>query len=212
MLSFLDKLSPSTLRRIKIILPTAAIVCLTAGSVWAWWLSPPAMPDDMNQAVDVLASGRYQRLDKDARQRYLDRAAELFINASPEDRQGLRQKFQDHPELRRVMREVGQEMMDNQVERFIAASPQERQQILDDVIDRQQAFMRRPGDGPRTRPSTRPSGGPQGGPPGWGGSSSDRRQRAADRQEKGNPQQQALRREFFEAMRQRQQERQKKGH
>lgn len=212
MLTFIENLSPRALRRLKIILPAAAVFCLTAGSVWAWWLSPPAMPNDMGQAVDVLASGRYQRLHKDAQQRYLDRAAELFINASPEDRQGLRQKFQDHPELRRVMREVGQEIMDRQVEKFVAASPEDRQKILDEAIDRQQAFMRRPGDdGPRTRPSTRPSGGPGWGGPGGGGpggSAGDRRQRAADRQEKGNPQRQALRREFFEAMRKRQAERQ----
>lgn len=217
MLTFLHKLSPKALRRLKIILPAATVVCLTAGSVWAWWLNPPAMPNDMNQAVDVLASGRYRRLDKDAQQRYLDRAGELFMNASPEDRQGLWQKFRDHPELRQAMREVGQQMMDRQVEQFAAATPEERAKILDAAIDRQQAFMRRPpgstgagppgppGDGPRTRPSgDRPPG------PGWGGGSpAERRQRAADRQEKGNPQKQALRREFFEALRKRQQERQK---
>jgi hypothetical protein len=175
-------------------LPVAAVVVLVGGSALAWLLTPPAMPHDAEEALRVLASPRFARLDEAGRQRYQDRIAELFRDMDADQRRAFRQQMRDDPDLREALGGMMRDRMRQQAREFAVASPAEKMAMLDQIIDQQEEWRGRGEGGQR--------------PEGWQGRDpGDRRQRMADRFEQGNPQDQALMGEFFRALRARRDQR-----
>lgn len=183
-------------RWLTIGLPSAAMVVLIGGSALAWLLTPPPMPADAEDALKLLTSARFARLDDAGKQRYQDRIGELFRDMDADQRRAFRERMRGNEDLREALGRMMRDRMRQQAREFATAAPAERLAILDRILDQQEQWRGRDDErGPR------PEGGP---PPGFGG---DRRQRMADRFEQGNPQDQALMGEFFRAMRARRDQR-----
>ncbi len=181
--------APPRSRWLTIVLPVTAVVVLIAGSALAWLLTPPPMPVDADEALRLLTSPRFARLDDAGKQRYQDRVGELFRDMDADQRRAFREQMRGNEDLREALGRMMRDRMRQQAHEFATATPAERAAILDRIIDQQEQWRGRDEGG------RRPEGGP---PPGFGG---DRRQRMADRFEQGNPQDQALMGEFFRAMR-----------
>jgi hypothetical protein len=176
-------------------LPVTAVVVLIGGSALAWLLTPPPMPADADDALRLLTSARFARLDDAGKHRYQDRIGELFRDMDADQRRAFRDQMRGNDDLREALGRMMRDRMRQQARDFATATPAERLAMLDQIIDQQEQWRGRGEGGPR------PEGGP---PPGFGG---DRRERMADRFEQGNPQDQALMGEFFRAMRTRREQR-----
>lgn len=196
----------ATLARRKVLtvgLAVAAAVCLAVGGYAAWLLSPPPLPRTLPEAVALAKSARYQRLDAPTRAQYLQRMQNLFQSSDPENRRAIWEQVRDDPEARQALGQMTEEMMGLRLQAFAKADAAGRRQILDEAIDQWEARRTQMANRPATRPAGERGPGP-GGPNGAGG---DRMARMRERMQKGNPQQQALMREFMRAMQERRRER-----
>ena len=197
------------------LLAVVAAAAVTYGVYYVWLTTPPAMPETLEQAVEVVNSPRFAQLSPQRKEAYQTRMMELFREADDTEREAVRDRVRDEPELRRGMRDTMREVMFNRVQAFATASPSERKKMLDEDIDRMQQMR-------RNRPP-RPEGGERrGGGGGPRGDRSDdgsaenrqrdpdrpsRRERMQDRIEHGDPQRQALMMEYWRALRERMEER-----
>jgi hypothetical protein len=73
-------------------LPVTAVVVLIGGSALAWLLTPPPMPADADDALRLLTSARFARLDDAGKHRYQDRIGELFRDMDADQRRAFRTK------------------------------------------------------------------------------------------------------------------------
>lgn len=178
------------------VLMVLAATVLAAGGYWVWLRTPPAMPQNMDQALALVQSPRFTRLSESRKDAYYEKIRELGEAMSPEDRRAMWDKVRDNDQLRDAAREVHTEAMMDRAKDFALADAATKTRILDQFIGMTEAMrqnMPRPpqtGNGPR---ETR--------------SDADR---AADRQRrkewmqnqitKGNPQKQAYMMEFMKAM------------
>lgn len=162
-----------------------ALAAIAGGVAWAVMTRPPGLPKTAAEAVAVMSSDKYDRLDEQRQRQYASEAARLLRELPEEDRRAL---FADGAN-RDAMREVGMAMMDEMVLRFARGE------------EMQMPFGRmggRPGGGP---PGQRPPGDDQQG-------GEDRRAAMADRINSmlddqftsGNAQMTGLRGEFFSSM------------
>jgi len=191
------------------LLAIGSVAAVSYGIYYVWLTTPPAMPETLTDAVEVANSPRYRQLSPQRKEAYQSRIMELFREADDTEREALREKMRDQPELRRGTREVMREQMMDRVRQFAAAERADRKKILDEDIDRMQAMFRnRPDRGDRDG----------GGPPRGERNADDgeRRQRPdrsnwrdriQNRIEQGDPQRQALMMEYWQALRDRMEER-----
>jgi hypothetical protein len=180
-----------------------ALLVLAAGFGVRWYLTPPPMPDTVDEAMALQSSPRYARLTDAQKERYTQRMQQIMEKLSDEQRRELFEKSRDNPALRAAGGQMMQQMMFARAEAFVRASPEERVRQLDQEIDRMQAMrkmfaslpsMGAPPPGfPRPPGSSRPPGAPP----------ADFIQRAQEGIQKGDPQRQAYMTEFFTALRQR---------
>ncbi|MCC7144887.1 MAG: hypothetical protein IT443_00425 [Phycisphaeraceae bacterium] len=182
----------------------AAVVTLSVGAYMTWLLTPPALPNSLEDAVALAGSARYQRLDPNTRARYMERMQQMFANSSREDRQAMWQKMRDDEQARQAMRQLQEDMMQQRMQEFFTATPEERNAMLDKILDSPMGRGGGPPGGPPPGANNAPPGpgkGPGNRPPG------NPAQRMKNRMEKGNPQRQAYMSEFRKAMMERRKER-----
>lgn len=91
-----------------------ALVAL-AGGAWAYISGrPPALPTTPEQALAVMASSKFDSLDKARRSQYIAEAQRLMRGMTPEQRRALMQDEKN----REAMREMREEMMDEMARRI----------------------------------------------------------------------------------------------
>ncbi len=190
------------------LLATASLLVLAGGLYAAWLFTPPALPSTNDDIMDLVGSPRFTRLSPAQKERYYDRMTELGDSMSADERRTMWQSAREDPEKRAEFRSAMEYRMYSQARRYAQAAPEEKMAVLDEAIQAMAAMM-----------AQRPRGGRPGGERG-GNRENDTRtdeQRDADRAarreartqeiqnriERGNPQRQALTREFFQALRKR---------
>lgn len=88
--------------------PLLAVVALGLGGYFAWVMTPPAMPQTVDDVESLFASRRYQRLSKAEQVPYLEHVNEMWSEMKDEaDRRRLRAFFKDNPDTRQDAVEQG---------------------------------------------------------------------------------------------------------
>ncbi|MEM6391781.1 MAG: hypothetical protein AAF797_03325 [Planctomycetota bacterium] len=206
-------MSPLIRKRIVAgVLITLAIASLTGAGYYFWSITPPAMPETIEEARAVMVSDRYARLPEERKRAYQERFNQLYRELPQEQRQAVREQMRDDPVFRDAAGEARWAAMVMRAREWWVAPPEQRDAIMDRHLDEwgQRRGGRPGGDGA--------SGGQR--PP----RSEDTRteeQREAQRAERrtrmregiedrfsnGNPQEQAMIGEYFRARRERMQSR-----
>lgn len=148
-----------------------AVMVLAAGGYLAWYLTAPALPTTLDEAITLANSPRYKRLSDEQKQPYLDVIREQFGSLDREQRRAM---IGDDEDARDMARDAMRAMMMQMMKTYGAASYEERQAMA----------ARMPGrrGGP---------GGPGGGEGRGGGGGRDAgemRNRMSDRMANGNAQ------------------------
>lgn len=205
------------------ILCTIAIATLIGGGYWWWLTTPPAMPETVDEAIDLVQSPRYKRLPETRRAAYMEHATQIFQEADDESKKRIRDQVRDSPELQEAVRDAMVDRLLGMARDYAKADEFNRVTILDRVIAMQELGAQRMAQRQRERQQQGGSSANAGGnAPGSGaGSSSDssetdeeRRARREQRRdefrefvedqiETGNPQSQAYVAEFFKNLRER---------
>ncbi|MEA5557641.1 hypothetical protein [Nodularia spumigena] len=183
---------------------------LGVGGWYAWANRPVSLPTSRDEAIKVMASARYERMDEDRKRQYAVEAADLFKDVPREE---MRSYFEDEG-TRDVLMEMRREQMDETILRVARGEP-----VPDWSTGWRPGGMGggRPGGGPggaAGEGERRPWG--QGGGPGEGGggemTDEQREQRRAEMAGRinqrigqaindGNAQMNGLRSEFMSRMR-----------
>lgn len=194
---------------------TFGVTTLAAGTYLWWRATPPPIPTTLDEAVETLASPRYQRLTEDEKQPYLEQTHRLSEPLSMEQRREIWQKAGEDPEKQKAMREAGGDMMMLRAKEFATADEAKRIQILDQTIAMMEMGQRmRLGGGGGAGRGDRPDRGNRDDSQLSDEERAKRReQRMAERRrgmqqriERGNPQRQAYVSEFFKALQKRRDE------
>lgn len=122
-------------KKVGIAALVAVAVLVLIGGVSAWWqMQPPAMPDDIDEALAVLQSSRYQRLPESRRQPYLERSRELFEGLDAEERRRVGERVRNDAELKRAVDEAMMDQMYARAREFVLASAEDRRRAVDTII------------------------------------------------------------------------------
>jgi hypothetical protein len=106
--------SPRTKKLVGAAAGGVALAAL-AGGAWAYISGrPPALPTTPEQALAVMASSKFDSLDKARRSQYIAEAQRLMRGMTPEQRRALMQDEKN----RDAMREMREEMMDEMARRI----------------------------------------------------------------------------------------------
>ena len=87
--------------------PVLAVAALALGGYQAWRMTPPPMPETVDDVEVLFASERYQRLSKAERRPYLEHINEMWGKLEKEDRKRLGSFFHENPETRQEAMEQG---------------------------------------------------------------------------------------------------------
>jgi len=93
---------------------TLAVGAVAGGAAYHLATRPPALPTSVDEAVAVLASDRFERLDEDRQRQYAAEAGRLLRDLPADQRRAL---FQDQA-TRDALAKVRQEMFDEIARRF----------------------------------------------------------------------------------------------
>ena len=187
------------------VLSVVAAATLSGAGYWWWLHTPPPLPTNVDEAIAIFHSPRYQRLPDSRREAYIERGRELWSKLSEDERKALRERVEKDPQLKAAAQKAMQEGMNSGARKFAMASTEDRMKEIDKVIALQEMMRlggqvagqaRRFGVG---RPaSTQPA------------DDARRQQRMAEFKksmqqavETGNPQRQAYMMEFMKTLRNR---------
>ncbi|MEM1027203.1 MAG: hypothetical protein AAGJ38_03885 [Planctomycetota bacterium] len=170
-----------------VLLASVSVLVLAGGAVFAWYLTPPAMPTTAEEAIAVAKSPRFARLSADEKRPYFDVFREQF-GLNPE----LRQIWREDPELRDASREMWREMMNQRMNAFMLADFDEQQEM---IAESPFGRPRGGGEGGRSE-GNRDRGDGQGRP-----DAAAMRDRMSERISNGNPQTSAAMGEMIRARR-----------
>lgn len=181
-------------------------LCGLGAGAWAMmWMQPPGLPKTAEEALAVMKSAKFERLDEVQKGEYADEANKLMANMPWEERREL---FKNDRETADILMERNMEEMARKFARgeqpefpFGPRAPRgDRPQG-----ERPEGGPRPDGGGPGGPGGGGPGGGGAGGP-GRGGDQSARRdnaeRRMAERVSKGNPQSNGLLGQMRQAMQQ----------
>ena len=90
---------------------SAAVICagvVAAGIGLNWYFTPPAMPESLDEARELVDSPRFTRLSDDQKRPYYDVIREQYGSL---DRDERRRMMDEDEKLRQTMREAGSVMM-----------------------------------------------------------------------------------------------------
>ncbi len=179
-----------------LVLVLVASGVLGAGIYVTRLVTPPPMPQTIDDALAVIKSPRFTRLPVDRKLSYAERFRQLVRDLDEQQRRQLWEQFRQDEALRQAQRDLMQQMMIERARQFAMAGEAQRQQILDQFIGRMQAGRGRwGGRGDRERTPEEQQRRDQ-----W----RDRMMTSMqERAATGNPQHDAYVGEFFKAMRSR---------
>ncbi|MEQ9461645.1 MAG: hypothetical protein RIG82_11910 [Phycisphaeraceae bacterium] len=179
-----------------------AIVVVSLGGYLYWANQLPAMPETADDVVALLSDSRFDNLPPERREAYVQRMFDIRSTLDEDERSRLFDTMRDNDIARDNMRALMEQTMVSNARAFARASEDERQVILTNVSQMFQG-MRPPGQ--RGDGGQRPEGGDR-------DSRRERMQeRIMDRAASGNPQDSAMIREFFTALRQQREQQRNNG-
>ncbi|MEQ9453024.1 MAG: hypothetical protein RLN76_00345 [Phycisphaeraceae bacterium] len=190
------------------VLGVLAIVVVSLGGYLFWANQLPAMPENADDVVALLSDSRFENLPPERREVYVQRMFDIRSTLDEDERRRLFDTMRDNDIARDNMRVVMEQSMVSNARAFARASEEERQVILANVSQMFQG-MRPPGQrgdgGQRGEGGQRPEGGDR-------DSRRERMQeRIMERAASGNPQDSAMIREFFTALRQQREQQRNNG-
>lgn len=170
-----------------------AVGVLSGGAYYVWLTTPPPMPATMQEAADLLSSTRYQRLPDSRRYDYMQRATQLFENATPEQKKELANQLRKNAKENGLISKVVEDRINMEVRNYIRADDFERRIIIDRTIGLQMLAEARRAKRPAKEMTPERQ------------ARVEKRKSAfaamvEDRLEKGNPQQQSYVGEFVKAV------------
>lgn len=190
------------------LLAVTAAGVLAGGWYYTWLLKPPPMPRDIDEALAVLKSPRYQRLPDSRREPYLEKTREIFEAMSPDQRAQIRKTIEGDPEARKAVQQAMEDRMYQMARNYVTADADKRRLMVNQFVammELGQRFGR--GLGPSTQPATQAK---ERTPEEQAEEKARRDQRRnefvkrmQEQVEKGNPQKQQYVTEFFKAIRDR---------
>ncbi|WP_428389726.1 hypothetical protein [Mucisphaera sp.] len=173
-----------------------AVLTVCAGIYVYRAMQPLPMPETAEDVIAVLSDTRFKDLPDDRRAAYTQRMWEITQSLDRDQRRGLFEAMRENDVARDNSRMAREQMMVGMARQFAMADEAEREQILAGVEAMFEGMRRPRGEGPSR--GDRPEGG--------GDRSSrqeERRNRFNERAATGNPQDSAMIREFFVALRER---------
>lgn len=194
------------------LLALSASGVLAGGWYYTWLMKPPPMPKDIDEAMAVLKSPRYQRLPDSRREPYLEKTREIFEAMSADQRAQVRKTIDNDPESRKAVQQAMEDRMYQMARNYVNAEPDKRKQMVNQFVammELGQRFGR--GFGSATRPAATPPDTKDEPTPEQQAEEKARREqrrnefmkRMQEQVEKGNPQKQQYVTEFFKAIRDR---------
>ncbi len=108
-----------------------ACVAISAGAIaGGLWLrsssAPLALPATSEDALAGLTSDAYAKMDPQRRRQYAAEAMKLMRDMTPEEREAMRERFQDDEDMRDAMRQAREDMFEEIVRRAARGAPMER--------------------------------------------------------------------------------------
>ena len=177
------------------VLCVVAVMVLSGGIYLTWLLTPPPMPESMDDVKALLTSARFQRLPDDRKLAYVSRINEMMEGMDDQRRGALWGEMRDDPALREAAREVRWQFMIARARDFAMADEATRNAMLDRLI----AMMEARGGWGRNRDRGQEESTPE-----QQAKREQRRERMLDRMgqnaQTGNPQHTAYIGEFFKAL------------
>lgn len=175
-----------------VLLVLVAMIVLASGGYYAWLITPPPMPDTVEEAGALLVSARYQRLPESRRFDYMQRAAELFDKAPADQKKKMIQNARKDKNNRMAVQQAIEDRIHMEMRNYVKADDFDRRMIIDRAIGMQEMMNSRRSKTPREDTPERQA-------------SRERRkaqfiQKIQEKLEKGNPQHQAYFGEFVKAM------------
>lgn len=159
------------------------------------------MPQSPEEALQIIASARFERMPDYRKSEYLEQVRRLIEDVPHGQRTELFERARTDESARQALRQVRHQAMVQRVVEFAKASPQDRPRLLDEALDEMEARRERRPD------RTHRGDGPSHGNDGSHGSDDDRRARFRQhfqkRFEDGNPQINSLIGEYHRALRER---------
>ena len=141
---------PAELRRRRLkaaALSVASVLVLVVGGGAAWYFTPPAMPESLDDAQALVNSARFQRLSKEDKRPYMDVIREQFGSLDPNERR----KMMEDEAMRDAVRDARGAQMDEMAKRWLVMTPEERAAM--------QSMWGNRGGGERRQRPERPEGG-----------------------------------------------------
>lgn len=145
----------SSRRRATVALASAAVALLAVGGgAWVTLAQrPPSMPTSAHEAIEIMRSGAYDRLDEERKRQYAAEARRMLGNLSEEERRALL-GGEENRELRWDMREQiiddlvrriarGEEVEFPQLGRPSGAERQQRRERWESMSEEERAEFRR---------------------------------------------------------------------
>lgn len=113
----------------KNVVATACVVVSVGAIAGGLWLrsstAPLALPTSSEDALAGLTSDAYANMDDQRRRQYAAEAMKLMRDMSPEEREEMRERFEDE-EFRDAMRRAREDMFDEMARRAARGAPMER--------------------------------------------------------------------------------------
>ncbi|MEO1237074.1 MAG: hypothetical protein AAFX76_09825 [Planctomycetota bacterium] len=108
-----------------------AVLGVAAGA--AWYFTPPAMPETIEDAQALVESSKFARLTKQEKQPYLDVIREQFGSADPDTR---RQLIRENEAMRDALRASRNAEREAFIKQYVLASPAERDELMQEMRER----------------------------------------------------------------------------
>lgn len=99
-----------------------AVGAVSAGVWWTMSNRPPRLPRTADEAITILASSQFDRLDEERQRQYAAEAGRLLRELSPEDRRAM---FEDEAN-REALRKIREDRFDELVRRFARGEEMDR--------------------------------------------------------------------------------------
>jgi len=114
----------------KNVVATVCVVISAGAIAGGLWLrastAPLALPTNSEDALAGLTSNAYAKMDDQRRRQYAAEAMKHMRDMSPEERELMRERFQNEEEFREAMRRARQDMFDEMARRAARGAPMER--------------------------------------------------------------------------------------
>lgn len=128
-------------RKVAVGVLAGASAAVLASGIYYWWLNtPPTLPTTMEDGLSTIGTARYENMPEERKQQYLQHTAELMRDLPDHQRHEIYQRFRVDEKARHAMRQVRESQRLDVFRRIAKADPAERERIVQQM--REEAAMR----------------------------------------------------------------------